>query len=70
MARAQKLFQKANSKFSVVNAAWLLAGSTFIAAALGFYRDRLLNRTYLNNLDPQNFLPEYMDAYLAEVLRI
>jgi len=65
MARAQKLFQKANSKFSVVNAAWLLAGSTFIAAALGFYRDRLLNRTYLNNLDPQNFLPEYMDAYLA-----
>lgn len=59
MARTPKLLQKANSKFSVAFAAWLLAGSTFIAAGLGLCREYLLYRTYYETL------PNYLDAYQA-----
>lgn len=59
MAHAQSLIRKANAKISASLAAWLLAGSTFIAIILGFYRERILYSAYYETL------PNYLDAYLA-----
>ncbi len=59
MAKAHQLLQKANQRFSVGLAATLLASSTLVAAALGFYRDKLLIRNFLDDL------PGYLDAYQA-----
>ncbi|HEX6461649.1 MAG TPA: murein biosynthesis integral membrane protein MurJ [Candidatus Saccharimonadales bacterium] len=59
MTKAQQLLQKANQRFSVGLAATLLASSTLIAAVLGFYRDKLLIRNFLDDL------PGYLDAYQA-----
>ncbi len=59
MSRAQNLIQKANAKFSVALAAWLLAGSSLVSVALGLYREKMLASNYLYSL------PNYLDAYQA-----
>jgi putative peptidoglycan lipid II flippase len=50
---------KANRRLTVQLAAWLLAGSTLISMLVGFFRDRLLNGTYLDTY------PVGLDAYTA-----
>jgi len=48
MGRVQSAIKRANVRLSVQLAAVLLAGSTLLSSGLGFYRDRLLNSTYLD----------------------
>lgn len=55
----RNFIERANQRFSIGLAATLLASSTLIAAALGFYRDKLLIRNFLEDL------PGYLDAYQA-----
>lgn len=48
MGRVSTTIAKANLRLPIQLAAVLLAGSTLLSSALGFYRDRLLNSTYLH----------------------
>ena len=57
MSRVRQAVLRANKKVTVKLAAILLAGSTLVGALLGFYRDRLLNSTYLETY------PTGIDAY-------
>jgi putative peptidoglycan lipid II flippase len=57
MGRVRSAVARANTKLTIQLAAALLAGSTLIAAALGLFRDRLLNGYYLDTY------PVGIDAY-------
>lgn len=57
MGRVRSAVAKANQRVTIQLAAILLAGSTLISSALGLFRDRLLNGTYLHTY------PVGIDAY-------
>lgn len=57
MSRLRNAVAKANSKVSIQLAATMLASSTFLSAALGLFRERLLNGYYLDTY------PVGIDAY-------
>lgn len=59
MGRVRSVVAKANQRLTIQLAAALLAGSTMISLALGLFRDRLLNSTYLDTY------PTGIDAYTA-----
>ena len=57
MSRFRNAVARVNSKVSIPFAAAMLAGSMFLSALLGLYRERLLNRHYLDDY------PVAIDAY-------
>lgn len=57
MGRVRSAVAAANKRVSIQLAAILLAGSTLLSSLLGFFRDRLLNSTYLDTY------PIGIDAY-------
>lgn len=57
MSRLRNAVARANSKVSIQLAATMLAGSTFLSAGLGFFRERLLNGYYYETY------PIGIDAY-------
>ena len=57
MGRVRSAVARANMKLTIQLAATLLAGSTLLSSALGFFRDRLLNGYYLDTY------PVGIDAY-------
>ncbi len=59
MGRVRAAVQKMNKRLTIQLAATLLAGSTLLSSALGFYRDRLLNGMYFENYKAG------IDAYTA-----
>lgn len=52
MSRFRAAIYKINKRLTVRLAASLLAGSTLLSSAIGFYRDRLLNGMYLDTYKP------------------
>ena len=66
MGRVRQAVTKANQRLTVKLAASLLAGSMLLSSLLGFWRDRLLNATYMPNKEAG--LAGYvvgLDAYTA-----
>lgn len=57
MGRVRSAVARANKRLTIQLAATLLAGSTLVSSALGLFRDRLLNSTYLDTY------PVGIDAY-------
>lgn len=57
MGRVRSVVARANKRLTIPLAAALLAGSTLISSALGLFRDRILNSTYLDTY------PVGIDAY-------
>lgn len=57
MGRVRSAVAAANKRLSIQLASILLAGSTLLSSLLGFFRDRLLNSTYLDTY------PIGIDAY-------
>ncbi len=59
MGRVRSAVARANKRLSIALAASLLAGASLLSLLLGFFRDRLLNSTYLDTY------PTGIDAYTA-----
>lgn len=66
MGRVKNAVARANLRLSVQLASALLAGSYFLSAMLGFYRDRQLNGAYFPNPSSGSAgYPVALDAYTA-----
>jgi putative peptidoglycan lipid II flippase len=66
MGRVRSAVARANKRLSIQLAASLLAGSTLVSLLLGFFRDRLLNSTYLpTDAAGVSGYPAGIDAYTA-----